>query len=419
MKVYSQLESACLEQLSSDPGGNTQGRLWANTTDGKIKYDDGVNKRQFLKNDQHVVIGNHATASSNVRLNRASTSTLQLLTADDVTPEGTWGGTLGIFSARLESYTQIGKPVNAQVGRTIFVTDTKTLSVDDGSAWNDLLAQNMATTKGDILARGATTLFRLPVGTNMQVLTADSTQSLGIKWASIGAAPTTTHNGAAYVAAIGDGLSLLTGTGLPYTVTLPSAAGNNGERLRFKRIDDAATTAGAMTLGFITTLNTRDEAVTLVSDGTTWLVEERYIRSYWKDLSSGEWTITGISSVGSKQAQWRRVGNTIEVRGYFTALTIPSSPVRIALTGVFMDMSSAMTDKILVGKWVASSFIAGNTPYASNNRLGVMGINVSLNAAIFSQGGTATSLLESTSLNTNAGDGIHFEYSFPIVGWNS
>lgn len=38
------------------------------------------------------------------------------------------------------------------------------------------------TTKGDLLTRNATTTARLPVGTDGQVLVADSTQTLGIKW---------------------------------------------------------------------------------------------------------------------------------------------------------------------------------------------------------------------------------------------
>jgi hypothetical protein len=40
------------------------------------------------------------------------------------------------------------------------------------------------TTLGDILVRGASALGRLGVGTNGQVLTADSTQVLGVKWAT-------------------------------------------------------------------------------------------------------------------------------------------------------------------------------------------------------------------------------------------
>lgn len=42
------------------------------------------------------------------------------------------------------------------------------------------------TTKGDLLVRDANGLLRLPVGTNGQVLTADSAQAAGLKWAAAG-----------------------------------------------------------------------------------------------------------------------------------------------------------------------------------------------------------------------------------------
>lgn len=45
-------------------------------------------------------------------------------------------------------------------------------------------AADPSTTKGDLLARSGTALDRLAVGSNGQVLTADSTQTLGVKWAA-------------------------------------------------------------------------------------------------------------------------------------------------------------------------------------------------------------------------------------------
>ena len=47
------------------------------------------------------------------------------------------------------------------------------------------------TTKGDV-SGFSTTFSRIPIGTNTQVLTADSTEALGLKWADSAGAPTTT-----------------------------------------------------------------------------------------------------------------------------------------------------------------------------------------------------------------------------------
>tara|TARA_R110002096_G_scaffold5614_1_gene26098 strand:- start:70 stop:708 length:639 start_codon:yes stop_codon:yes gene_type:complete len=48
------------------------------------------------------------------------------------------------------------------------------------------VAGDVLTTKGDILSRSASALGRLGIGSNDQVLTADSAQPLGLKWATAG-----------------------------------------------------------------------------------------------------------------------------------------------------------------------------------------------------------------------------------------
>ena len=71
------------------------------------------------------------------------------------------------------------------------------------------IASSTATTKGDLLvATAASTITRLGVGTNNQVLTADSTQTAGVKWATVSG-----------------GLTYLTGTSFSAasTVSLPTS----------------------------------------------------------------------------------------------------------------------------------------------------------------------------------------------------
>jgi hypothetical protein len=66
-------------------------------------------------------------------------------------------------------------------GMISYRTDSHVLEIYNGSAWVE--AGTNLTTKGD-LATFDTAAARLPVGTNGFVLTADSTQTTGIKWAA-------------------------------------------------------------------------------------------------------------------------------------------------------------------------------------------------------------------------------------------
>lgn len=70
-----------------------------------------------------------------------------------------------------------------------YETDTTNLFQSTGSAWQQIASSggtaSPLTTKGDVYGY-STTNARIPVGTDGQVLTADSTQALGVKWAAAG-----------------------------------------------------------------------------------------------------------------------------------------------------------------------------------------------------------------------------------------
>jgi hypothetical protein len=70
-----------------------------------------------------------------------------------------------------------------QEGNTCYLKDTDQILVYSGSAWVVKSGGSPLTTKGDLYTY-STTDARLGVGTNGQVLTADSTAATGIKWAT-------------------------------------------------------------------------------------------------------------------------------------------------------------------------------------------------------------------------------------------
>ena len=68
-------------------------------------------------------------------------------------------------------------------GMMSYLRDTNAVQVYNGSAWVAVGGSSPLTTKGDLYGF-STVDARIPIGTNNQVLTADSAQALGLKWAT-------------------------------------------------------------------------------------------------------------------------------------------------------------------------------------------------------------------------------------------
>jgi hypothetical protein len=165
LKIFGQIEDVSLEQLASDPVASTQGRVWENTTTGRIMHDSGTQKRAVLKNDQKNIIGNSATAAENIRVHRGGAQLIQDVLGSDVTAEGTSSTSIAQRSSRLENKVAASLPAVGNAGRGIFVTDQNVVAVDDGAAWRKVipeLAANDATSGATIsLAAVTSSVVRL------------------------------------------------------------------------------------------------------------------------------------------------------------------------------------------------------------------------------------------------------------------
>ena len=106
----------------------------------------------------------------------------------------------------------------AQVSGTVPITQGGTGQTTQGTAFNAL---SPLTTKADLIVRDASTNNRLPVGSDAQVLTADSTLPLGMKWATVSAANPNVGNA---------------------TGTLPIANGGTGQSTKTLAFDALAPT---------------------------------------------------------------------------------------------------------------------------------------------------------------------------------
>lgn len=93
-------------------------------------------------------------------------------------------------SLRTSSCLQISTGLGIQLNGTSLLAGTSGLSINLGGV--GLTHLGALTTKGDLLSHNGTAHARLAIGSNSQVLTADSTQTLGMKWATLAVGETNT-----------------------------------------------------------------------------------------------------------------------------------------------------------------------------------------------------------------------------------
>jgi len=151
----------------------------------------------------------------------------------------------------------------------------KPVSTATQTALDAKVDESLATTKGDLLAATASaTLARVATGTNGQVLTADSTQTTGLKWAAAsGGTVNVLAKSANYTAANNDFI-IGNATTASFTVTLPAAV--TGAKVSVKKVDSSVnaiqvTPASGMIDNLASdAVNSQWQSQDYLSDGTKW-----------------------------------------------------------------------------------------------------------------------------------------------------
>jgi hypothetical protein len=195
--------------------------------------------------------------------------------------------------------------------------------------------------KGDILvASGADAVGRLPVGTNGYFLKANSSQTLGVEWATVDALPSQTGNSGEFLTTDGSTASWAA------ISQVPSQTGQSGKYLT---TDGTTASWAAVPSGGGTVISSG------VASGT---VSATY------SFSSGSYAINQLSSnvissitVGSE---------TLTSTGIIT-LTTSASSVSIALKRKWTSRTNINTDYVYPG-----SFAYGNSTYIMGNSGGTI-----------------------------------------------
>ena len=167
----------------------------------------------------------------------------EVLTAADVDGylmQGIW-----VFASAAARDAAVTSP---QEGNACYLKDTNQVLTYSGSAWVAVGGGSPLTTKGDVYGF-STVDARIPIGANNTVLTADSTQSLGLKWAAVSSGALTYVGGASFSASSAVNVNdVFSATYANYIITsnfTASAGGSARFRLRVSGSDDTnATYAG-------------------------------------------------------------------------------------------------------------------------------------------------------------------------------
>jgi hypothetical protein len=290
-------------------------------------------------------------------------------------------------------------------------TDKNTVVVHDGATLGGFpLAHeggggsSPLTTKGDIFTHDATVDARLPVGTNTQLLTADSTQATGLKWIGVGSLPDLT----AYLktdgtrALTGDqsaGTHKITNLGTPSVGTdaATKAYVDTGDALAIAKSllttkGDIIGTTGASTpvrhgVGADTTVLMADAAQ---ADGIKWAAQSLIVhanlgglsaddhtqytkadgtRAFTGDQSMGSHKLTNVTDPASAQdaatmayADTKIAKSLTTTKGDIIAATAASTPARVGIgtDGQVLMADAASTPGL---KWTGVTGLPDNSTY--------------------------------------------------------
>lgn len=203
-----------------------------------------------------------------------------------------------------------------------------------------------------------------------------------------------------------------------FTLTLP-AASNVGKVYEIKKTDSSFNSviidgSGSDSIDGTSnkTLNSKNEAIRIVSDGTSWSILNRYIPSSWTSYSP---SVNGLGSYTSSNFRWRRNGANLEVQGNVVSGTASSAEVQVTFPTGITSISGLATIE-LCGK----AGIDASSPSVTRDYVVLCEPSVTYFTFGYQEANSSAALSKKVG-NTflSSGQKVSFFASVPIVGWDN
>lgn len=281
--------------------------------------------------------------------------------------------------------------------------------------------------KGDVLRLNTTAVPSVCTNGQIRNDSADSKYKLclGNAWTILAANPIIQSKSTTYTILISDDIVFGDSSGGTFTFTLPTAVGNDGKVITIKKIEasfNAITIDGnaseTINGSATTTLNTDNETIKIVSDGSNWEILSRNFETAWV-----AWTPTGLHTANvTYSGYYRRLGQDIElnVKVAFSGAPTPTGVFTLNVpAGLSIDTTVAIgeTNNITFGKGNALD-VGSTDQYDLQTR-----ITNSSSFTFRTPDINATYLLNKDELSqaspyaVASGDIWYFRIKVPISGW--
>ena len=165
-------------------------------------------------------------------------------------------------------------------------------------------------------------------------------------------------------------------------------------------------------------LNTQNESLTVISDGSNWKILDRHIDESWIAYTP---TFTNFGTVSSVTVWYKRIGDSVAVKGsIFTGTTAAGVGTVTIPSGLTIDSAKISVNNLTteVGRAIAAG-AGGNAPSYSTGEVVPLIVDTGvLTQVATGQSGTTTFAGYNVTQFLGSSKWFTVDFSVPISGWN-